>query len=316
MITRGLFFYWLRWIVLLPICIGTGLLVSLIVETTLPYIVSESSVEKYQHALSPLITSFLSVILAQVIAPKYKVKTVKVICSIWIIAILMGLLITIPGIKIYGVQHEIIDGGIAIIMIIFGLVLGYYFTYKRRTHEDPILGIKPTSHLISVDEKIHQIKKIIEQNKDTDGDYWHHFGNGLIYEILDTLNEEEWEFLKKDLINFKDYEHSIFARAILWYNDKDAITIVDTFEIFFMEFVLLSDLDDADCLFQDFHLVEDIQNPSIELLEQIKNKVSILRNYDESTNDESTFLFAENTIDRLIHKHSSDKDPLKNKAGL
>lgn len=83
-----------------------------------------------------------------------------------------------------------------------------------------------------------------------------------------------------------------------------------------MEFVLLSDLEDADCLFQDFHLVEDIQNPSIELLEQIKNKVSILRNYDESINDESTFLFAENTIDRLIYKHSSDKDPLKNKAGL
>jgi hypothetical protein len=121
MINQECSFYWLRWGLLVPISIGAGLLVSTVFGLVLPYVVDESSQEVYKHASAPLITSFLSVTLAYWIAPKYKLRTATIICSLWLLVVTLGLLITIVDIKLYGQEYEVKDGGMAIIMTACGL---------------------------------------------------------------------------------------------------------------------------------------------------------------------------------------------------
>lgn len=132
MINRNSIFYWLRWILLLPLSFGGGLLLSLGVEIILTYFVVDTSLELFKLAISRLIMSFLSVILAVIIAPKYKSRAVLIICSIWLIAILFGMVLTTTGIKLYGQQYEIKDGGLAITMVICGLASGCYLIWKRQ----------------------------------------------------------------------------------------------------------------------------------------------------------------------------------------
>lgn len=154
-----------------------------------------------------------------------------------------------------------------------------------------------------MDNKLSKIKKIIKTYKDIDGDFWFYEGNDLIYEILDTFDEIEWENLKLDLNNLKDYEHSIFSRVILSYDTDRIVDKVDVYEIFFTEFVLLSDLDDADCLLQDIMYLKNIRKPKLDLLEKVKEKIKILKNFKETINDQNMFLFAENTVEEVIKKH-------------
>jgi len=78
-----------------------------------------------------LIISFLSVTLAHWIAPKYKWITTIVICGIWLLLVLLGLLITSTDIKLYGDEYKVKDGGLAIAMTILGVALGYYLLWKR-----------------------------------------------------------------------------------------------------------------------------------------------------------------------------------------
>lgn len=135
MIKRDLIFYWLRCTLLVPLTIGVVLLVSSVIGFILKYIVSEPSLEQYKHAINPLTSSFLSVILAHWIAPKYKSITTFVICSLWLLAVLLGLLITVTGIKLYGQEYEVKDGGIAIVMAVCGLAVGYYVVRKRKLND-------------------------------------------------------------------------------------------------------------------------------------------------------------------------------------
>ena len=89
-----------------------------------------------------------------------------------------------------------------------------------------------------MNNKTSDIKKIILKNHDDDGAYWSYFGNSLIYEILDTFNETDWNYLVSDLITWKDFEHSIFSRAILNYDTHRIVDDVDIYEIFCQLFSL------------------------------------------------------------------------------
>lgn len=154
-----------------------------------------------------------------------------------------------------------------------------------------------------MNKKISKIKEIIKEFRNIDGDFWHYGGNELIYEILNSFDGTEWEKLKVELNNFEDYEHSIFARAILSYKNDRMLSKADVYEIFFLQFVLLNDLDDSDCLLQDIMYLENIRKPKLNLLENVKEKIKILRSYEKSINNEEMFLFAENLIDDVIKKH-------------
>lgn len=154
-----------------------------------------------------------------------------------------------------------------------------------------------------MNNKLSKIKKIIKTYKEIDGDFWFYEGNDLIYQILDTFDEIEWENLKLELNNLKDYEHSIFSRVILSYDTDRIVDKVDVYEIFFTEFVLLSDLDDADCLLQDIMYLKNIRKPKLDLLEKVKEKIKILKNFKETVNEQNMFEFAEKTVEEVIKKH-------------
>ena len=152
--------------------------------------------------------------------------------------------------------------------------------------------------------KIQTIKIIIRDDENTDGDYWIYCGNGLIYEILDTFTDDEWTELKNDLLNFTDSEHSIFSRAILHY-DARQIDNMDIYEIFFTEFVLIKDIEDADCLLQDIMYLENIKKPKLKLLEAVKQKIENIADYKKTTNNAEMFEYARRTVNNLIRKHYS-----------
>ena len=133
--------------------------------------------------------------------------------------------------------------------------------------------------------KILNIKNLIEEDKNTDGDYWLHEGNEIIYKILDTFNESDWRELELDLVNFKDHEHSIFARAILHYDENRKVDI-DHYRLFFKEFVLLKDYEDCDCLLEDLFYIENVKNPDLELFNDVKLKVKFLEDAGFSTDEE------------------------------
>lgn len=156
-----------------------------------------------------------------------------------------------------------------------------------------------------MNNKIQSIKEIIKEDENTDGDYWIHCGNDLIYKILDTFSDDEWQELKNDLINFKDYEHSIFSRAILHYDTHRLVENVDIYEIFFTEFILLKDIDDADCLLQDIMYLQKINKPKLNLLEAIKQKIDDITKYEKTINNSEMFEYAKRTVESEIKKHYS-----------
>lgn len=150
-------------------------------------------------------------------------------------------------------------------------------------------------------DKILTIKQIIEKDKKTDGDYWINGGNESIYDILDTFNNEDWKELDRDLANFKDHEHSIFARAILHY-DEDRKIDIDNYHLFFKEFILLKDYEDCDCLLFDMFYIENIKNPDLEFLNNVRLKIQFLEESGFSTNEEILRLaydYVEQAINRL-----------------
>jgi hypothetical protein len=150
--------------------------------------------------------------------------------------------------------------------------------------------------------KISKIKNIILQDHNTDGDYWLYGGNNLIYEILDGFDENDWNHLKNDLNTWKDFEHSIFSRAILNYNIDKIVNKADIYEIFFTEFILQTDLEDADCQIQDVMYIQNIKNPSLQFLNQVKEKIQILSNYNLTTNSTESFENAKKYVEQVISK--------------
>lgn len=149
-------------------------------------------------------------------------------------------------------------------------------------------------------DNIINIKRIIEKDKKTDGDFWLNGGNETIYEILDTFTDSDWQQLDKDLIHFKDHEHSIFARAILHYDENREIE-VDNYEFFFKAFVLLKDYEDCDCLLFDIMYIENIKNPDLALLNNVRSKIKFLENSGFSTN-EDLLNSAYNSIEKVMKK--------------
>lgn len=155
---------------------------------------------------------------------------------------------------------------------------------------------------MNLEKKIDTIKKIINDNADIDGDYWHYEGDELIHQILDTFNEKEWFSFIEELNNFTDNERSQFCCTLLNYNNNRIVKIVDIYEIFFSQYLLLP-LEDASWIMQDIMYVENIRQPNLDLLKKLRQKVETIRNYNNTHWEESTFLWAENIIDKVIEKH-------------
>lgn len=156
---------------------------------------------------------------------------------------------------------------------------------------------------MNINYKLKEIKSLIKEWGGIDGDFWLHCGNDLIYEILDIFDETDWDDLNKDLINFTDHEHSIFARAILSYDDDRKLKI-DNYEIFYKEFVLLDDYEDCDCLLFEIMYIEHVKTPQIELFNKVKSKIKFLEDLGHSTNKEM-LNFAYHYVDKAILKHTS-----------
>lgn len=157
---------------------------------------------------------------------------------------------------------------------------------------------------MKLEDKIKTIKKIINENEHIDGDFWYHCGDELIHKVLDTFNESEWKIFIKELNDFKDYERYQFCCTLLNYDNERIIKIVDIYDIFFSQYLLL-ELEDADWIIQDIMYVENIRQPSLDLLRKLNQKIHQLRNYDKTVWKEDQFLLAENMINKVIGKYYS-----------
>jgi MFS family permease len=128
-------FYWIRWLLLLPFSIGIGLAISSLVSVALSFVVHNYDLTQFNSGSRAFITSSLSIILAYVIAPKYKHRAVVGLYFLWALGLTFCLTIAICKIKLYGVEWEIKDCGIALIMILIGLTFSYLILFiipKRR----------------------------------------------------------------------------------------------------------------------------------------------------------------------------------------
>ncbi|WDF61029.1 hypothetical protein PQ462_06595 [Flavobacterium sp. KACC 22758] len=155
---------------------------------------------------------------------------------------------------------------------------------------------------MNLEKKIDSIKKIINDNGDIDGDYWYYEGDESIHQILDTFNEKEWLSFIEELNNFTDDERYQFCCTLLNYDNNRIVKIVDIYEIFFTQYLLLP-LEDASWIMQDIMYVENIRQPNLDLLKKLRQKVETIRNFKNTDWEENTFLWAENIIDKVIEKH-------------
>ena len=133
--------YIVRWILLLPVSFGTGLLISMFLGVFLSYVINEPNLSLVKHASNSLIIPFFSVILVPIIAPLYKSRVIILTCGLWLTALLLCYVIVIAEIELYGQQYEVKDGGIATLMVLVGLASGYYLTRRSPTFRDKVLTV-------------------------------------------------------------------------------------------------------------------------------------------------------------------------------
>lgn len=124
-----LIIYWIRWLLLLPLSIGIGLAVTSLFSIALSFVVHNYDLSQFNSAMRAFISSSLSIILAYMIAPKYKLKVVLGLYFLWALAIAFCFTIGIFKIKLYGEEWEMKDGGLALNMVLIGLTLSYVILF-------------------------------------------------------------------------------------------------------------------------------------------------------------------------------------------
>lgn len=124
-----LIFYWLRWLLLLPLSIGIGLAVSSVFSMIASFAFHSYDLTQFNGAARAFIISFVSIILSYVIAPKYKIKAVMGLYCLWFFIMICCLILVMSKVKLYGEEWEIKDGGIALSMVILGLAFSYVILF-------------------------------------------------------------------------------------------------------------------------------------------------------------------------------------------
>ena len=125
MINYNLIFKWVRWVTLVPFSVGAGLLISYVCLLMFDYSLPESSEVINTNRFAPLIASFISLLVAYVIAPMYKFKTVLLMISLWLFVLLLLLLIVVFKVKLYSEEYSVLDGGMRLLMTVAGLASGF-----------------------------------------------------------------------------------------------------------------------------------------------------------------------------------------------
>lgn len=116
---------WLRWILVLPVSIGSGIIYAMYISPALMQGMSKS----FEHGSSPLIAILLAIVSAYIIAPSHKFKTSLVVGGVWLLAPIAGIFIVLTGIKIEGEEQSVVDGGFAIFTTMLGVLLGSLITW-------------------------------------------------------------------------------------------------------------------------------------------------------------------------------------------
>lgn len=125
MINYNLIFKWVRWVALIPFSIGAGVLVSYVCSFMFDRSLPEPSEVITSNRFEPLIASFISLLVAYVIAPMYKFKTVLLMISLWLFVLLLLLLIVVFKVKLYSEEYSVLDGGMRLLMTVVGLASGF-----------------------------------------------------------------------------------------------------------------------------------------------------------------------------------------------
>lgn len=139
---------WVRWLLLLPasICIPA---IIIFVPNLLPNIKAIStSYENFLHALSPFVSSIISILTAYVVAPSHKFRVSLAIALLWFLILLTALIIVVFKVKVDGEEQFVIDNGMATISTLIGIMVGLLVSRKaqskrgRRTSHASHVGLQ------------------------------------------------------------------------------------------------------------------------------------------------------------------------------
>jgi hypothetical protein len=116
----------LRWVMVFPVSIGMCISYSFYIHPVL----LQGWDKNIVHAFNPLIASVIAIVLAYIIAPKYKFNIALIVAGLFLLAPIAGLIIVIFGIEINGQEQTILDGGAALGTTILGVIVGIFIAWK------------------------------------------------------------------------------------------------------------------------------------------------------------------------------------------
>jgi len=154
---------------------------------------------------------------------------------------------------------------------------------------------------MKIETKIEQIKQIIDDHHDDDGDFWSFVGDKYIREILDSFDTPDWECFIIELANFDDKQRLQFCKTALHYSPRN-VDIIDVLDIFFNQYLLLN-LEDADWMIEGIVYLQNMRSPSLDLLEKLRQKIDQIRRYEKKISSEKELLSAEDVIDKVVKTH-------------
>ena len=151
---------WFRWLMVFPVSIGMCILYSFYIHPVL----LQGWDKNIVHAFNPLIASIIAIVVAYIIAPRYKFTIALVVAGLWLLALIGGLIIVIFGIEVNGQEQTILDGGAALATTTIGIVVGIFIAWKfhirrsSKSKEEEI--IRRINHIeglggMTVNERLH-----------------------------------------------------------------------------------------------------------------------------------------------------------------
>lgn len=96
--------------------------------------------KKLAHTLSPLIASIISIVFAYIIAPKCKFRSALIVAVTLLLVPIACIIIMVFGIKVSGEEQTIIDGGVAMAMLLIGIIVGVFVTWILKTWREMLLA--------------------------------------------------------------------------------------------------------------------------------------------------------------------------------
>ncbi len=124
------------------------------------------------------------------------------------------------------------------------------------------------------------IKEYIEKYAGSDTDYWISGGGDLyIISRLKTLSDENWKYLKEDLINWNLNEIEILALVLSGYEYKKSDNILNKSCHLFIHIFISIDINSSFDMLDDIEFILQCDNLELEYFEKIIHRLEELKKH-------------------------------------